>query len=94
MNKRDFAPIPSARAVAQGLNGQWVHPHTGRLQCCRAVLCSCLAEQRWAGLPGIAQQRVCSLHVYPEEQMVHVFKASVIARHFLTVACILCSGKY
>lgn len=30
--------------------------------------------------PGIAEQILCSLHVYPEEQVVRAFRASVLAR--------------
>lgn len=43
--------------------------------------------------PGIAEQILCSLHVYPEEQVVRAFKASVLARLSLTAVCIVCLGK-
>lgn len=56
-----------------------------------AQRCRVLSGGIW--LPGIAQQTLCSLLVYPEEQMVHTFKASVMARHFLTEVYVVCLGK-
>lgn len=77
--------------VCRGLRAvpcAWVFQ--GRLQC-PAQRCRVPSGGIW--LPGIAQQTLCSLLVCPEEQMVHTFKASVMARHFLTEVYVVCLGK-